>query len=423
MIRNIFLLHILLMITANAESIPVRGNAYSTSGRAVKTNSGFILENSDTVLSIFFHADRAADLDLALKVRVPSGESTLQATVAGKVWSASLHGVTSFALAGVRVDAPGYVRVDLQGMHNAGAVIAEVTELVVTSATPGLTLSHVKDNEANRFYWGRRGPSVHLSYAPPEGKTIEWFYNEVTVPVGMDPVGSYFMANGFGEGYFGMQVNSATERRILFSVWSPFHTDDPKNIPEDKRVVMLAKGDGVTIGEFGNEGSGGQSFFRHSWKAGETYRFLNQARPDGKGGTAYSAWFFVKEEARWQLIASFCRPATDKHLTGLHSFLENFMDEQGWITREASYGNQWARDTDGQWHRLTTARFTADDIASRGYRLDFTGGVKEGRFFLRNGGFFFEPVKIGSKFSLDTVPQAPPDIDLLQIESMLKTSH
>jgi transcriptional regulator of acetoin/glycerol metabolism len=65
MIRNIFLLHILLMITANAESIPVRGNAYSTSGRAVKTNSGFILENSDTVLSIFFHADRAADLDLA----------------------------------------------------------------------------------------------------------------------------------------------------------------------------------------------------------------------------------------------------------------------------------------------------------------------------------------------------------------------
>ena len=30
------------------------------------------------------------------------------------------------------------------------------------------------------------------------------------------------MANGFGEGYFGIQVNGPNERRVLFSVWSPF---------------------------------------------------------------------------------------------------------------------------------------------------------------------------------------------------------
>jgi hypothetical protein len=35
---------------------------------------------------------------------------------------------------------------------------------------------------------------------------IEWFYSELTVPEGSDVIGSYFMANGFSEGYFGIQV-------------------------------------------------------------------------------------------------------------------------------------------------------------------------------------------------------------------------
>ena len=65
------------------------------------------------------------------------------------------------------------------------------------------------------------------------------------------------MAIGFGEGYFGMQVNSATERRILFSVWSPQSTDNPNEISGDNKVELLQKGDGVTINEFGGEGSGG----------------------------------------------------------------------------------------------------------------------------------------------------------------------
>lgn len=55
-------------------------------------------------------------------------------------------------------------------------------------------------------------------YSIPQNSNIEWYDNEVKVPKGEDVLGSYFMANGFGEGYFGFQVNSPTERRILFSV-------------------------------------------------------------------------------------------------------------------------------------------------------------------------------------------------------------
>jgi hypothetical protein len=256
-----------------------------------------------------------------------------------------------------------------------------------------------------------------LGYEAPAGKTLEYFHSEVTVPEGQDPIGSYFMANGFGEGYFGMQVNGPTERRILFSVWSPFHTDNPKDIPEEQRIVLLAKGEGVRTGEFGSEGSGGQSYYIYPWKAGTTYRFLNRARPDGEGNTIYTAWFFAPEVGEWKLIASFRRPKTDKHLTGVHSFLENFADRNGYLGRRAYHGNQWARDTAGNWHELTKARFTGDDIARRKYRLDFAGGAKDGAFFMRNGGFFAGTVPLGSVFERESTPSKKPVIDLNSLEA------
>ena len=74
------------------------------------------------------------------------------------------------------------------------------------------------------------------------------------MPAGGDVIGSYFMADGFAHGYFGMQVNSEKERRILFSVWSPYNTQNPDEIPQDQRIELLKKGDGVHTGKFGNEG-------------------------------------------------------------------------------------------------------------------------------------------------------------------------
>ncbi len=207
------------------------------------------------------------------------------------------------------------------------------------------------------------------------------------------------MANGFGEGYFGIQVNSATERRILFSVWSPFSTDDPKSIPEDQRIAMLKKGEGVHAGEFGNEGSGGQSYLRFPWKAGNTYGFLLRGVPDGNNNTTYTAYFHDPEQGKWMLIASFKRPKTNKHLTRFHSFLENFNPDQGNLERRVLFGNQWIRDVKGNWISLKTAGFTYDNTAARGYRKDYAGGVDGNQFFLKNCGFFNQYTPYKSSFT------------------------
>jgi hypothetical protein len=276
--------------------------------------------------------------------------------------------------------------------------LARVNALLIGGSVTSAPMAYVPNNEGNFYYWGRRGPSVHLNYETPKDLQAEWFYNEVTVPVGQDKQGSYFMADGFGQGYFGMQVNGPDERHILFSVWSPFQTDDPKSIPDSMKILLARKGDNVHAGAFGNEGSGGQSYMNYIWKAGNTYRFLLRALPEDHGYTEFTAWFFAPELGHWQLIASFRRPQTQSWLKGLHSFLENFDPEQGDKSRYVLFNHQWVADSQGHWTPVTRARFTGDNTARKGYRLDYAGGLMDGAFFLKNAGFFAQRVALNTWF-------------------------
>ncbi|WP_108211882.1 DUF3472 domain-containing protein [Pontibacter mucosus] len=392
-------------------TIPLGGNTYLTSGTGsgdkVTTDGITSWSSPQSIFSTYFKTEKAGRVQLQLAFSGQQAAGTIKVSIDGQSRELKVKPGDQLVDAGkYNLKAPGYVQVDVQGLQKRGENYGAVKELIV-KADQELGLSFVKDNEASRFYWGRRGPSVHLSYTLPAEKNFKWFYSELEVQEGDDPIGSYFMANGFGEGYFGIQVNSPSERRVLFSVWSPFVTDNPEEIPEEEKIKLLKKGEGVYTGEFGNEGSGGQSYFKYNWKAGNTYRFLNSVEPDGKGNTIYTAYFYAPEEGKWKLIASFLRPKTDTWYKRPHSFLENFQDTRGHISRRGLYKNQWARDVDGNWVELTEARFTGDDIARRAYRLDYSGGREGAQFFLRNGGFFDETVAIGTIFSRPTSGTSP----------------
>jgi hypothetical protein len=114
-------------------------------------------------------------------------------------------------------------------------------------------------------------------------------------------------------------------------------------------------------------------------------------------------------------MASFRRPRTDTHLTGFHSFLENFSTRTGALSRLALYGNQWGCDTEGTWHEITRARFTADNTARGGHRLDYAGGVRSGDFFMKNCGFFDERVPFDQWFEKPADPETKPVINLEQL--------
>lgn len=361
-----------------------------------------------TVLNTYIRLNHTGNLNVKINARTDK-KSIIQITVAGKKRNITVEGneFKAYDAGAFFIKDTGYITITLRGRKKQGELFADVSGYNLSGNAVNTKTAFVKNNETNFFYWGRRGPSVHLSYPFADSIKAEWFYNELTVPENQDVMGSYFMANGFNEGYFGMQVNSPTERRILFSVWSPFNTDNPKDIPDDKRITLLKKGEDVHTGEFGNEGSGGQSFLRYNWKAGLTYKFLLHGLPDGNGNTIYTAYFFEPEKSKWLLIASFKRPHTNTYLKRVHSFLENFLPSEGDKTREVYLGNQWIRDNAGKWKELTQGVFTYDNTAAKKYRMDYAGGVEQGKFYLKNCGFFNHFTAYRSSFQRDASNNQP----------------
>ncbi|MBP2616444.1 DUF3472 domain-containing protein [Chryseobacterium jejuense] len=393
-------------------NVPVAGNSFLTakpSGASEVITSSNLgnWTNSSTVISTYFRVSNTGTLNIGLKASVPSGTSVVKVTVGSTSKNVTLtgSGYKNYTVGDFTVSSAGYVKVDLQGVSKTGGYFADVTD--VTFGGAASTGTNVYSNDPSYYYWARRGPSCHLNYVIPTTNNVSYYYNEVTVPAGEDKIGSYFMVNGFSAGYFGMQVNSATERRILFSVWSPFETDDPNNIPPDHKIVLNRAGSGVTIGEFGNEGSGGQSYYKYNWSAGQTYKFLLKGEPDGTGKTDFTAWFLSPDTTTWKLIASWKRPQTSTYLKDFYSFVENFNPENGYQGRKAEFKNQWVRTSAGNWAAISGASFSVDNTYNAKQRIDAMGGSNGNTFFLQNGGFFNTIVAPGSQFSVTAPTQAP----------------
>lgn len=382
------------------DSIPLGGNAWSSAEKGGRIDSNGIVGWTDSAVwfDTWLRVTATGDLHVWIYGSAP-GRSRVQIGLATGHGKETMPGKkTIVEMAGKesrRYDAgtftirdTGYQCIRMRGLSRSGPYFAEIPAILIQGPLLNNQTAFVPNNEGNFFHWGRRGPSVHLNYAVPDGDTAEWFCNEINVPEGQDLQGSYFMACGFAQGYFGMQVNSPTERHILFSVWSPFETDNPTAIPDSQRVLLLQKGEGVHAGVFGDEGSGGQSYLNYPWKAGHSYRFLLHGKPADHGYTEFTAWFYAPEEGHWRLIASFSRPQTHAWLTSLHSFLENFEPEQGVRERYVLFRQEWIRDPRGRWIPLVKARFTVDNTGRKGYRMDYAGGIMKDGFYLRNGGFF-----------------------------------
>lgn len=220
--------------------------------------------------------------------------------------------------------------------------------------------------------------SVHLAYPGPEGVA---FYNEITPLQSAD--GTYFMVCGWSKGYYGIQEKGDGKKVLIFSVWDPGSQNDPKTVKDDDRVKLLHKDPAVRVGRFGNEGTGGQSFYDFDWKTGETYRFLVKAKAAGEGRSEYSGYFFHPEAKEWKHLISFSTPSKTL-LKGYYSFIEDFRRNKvsATKTRTALFSNGWIQTTDGKWQELTKAQFTADSNPVVNINAKLDGN----RFWLGTGG-------------------------------------
>lgn len=255
-----------------------------------------------------------------------------------------------------------------------------------------------KSVEGARFNFKprRNAASVHLKYPITAGEKVEWFYNEIRPKT--DPKYTYYEACGWHRGYFGMQVNSPTERRIIFSVWDSGNEAVSRDkVGQDDRVRLLAKGEGVVAGDFGNEGTGGHSHLVYNWKTNDVHRFLVRAEPDGTH-TTYTGYYYFNDKKAWGLIAKFRAPKDGQYMRGLYSFVENFGGSNGDRLRKAEFGPVFLAGPDRTWTEKLTAQFSCDGTG-KADRFDYASGAVGNRWFLSNGGAESNGVKFGDQFS------------------------
>jgi Domain of unknown function (DUF3472)/Domain of unknown function (DUF5077) len=366
--------------TAYSSPDPNRGVDRGREGELTQWDEG-------TKLTWYGFLVSKGEIELSLKTKAALPGVKLDLTVSSqakpdqsqKLVGKSGEGAVSFGK--LTISEPGYYRFTLSG---SGEKLPNLQAFVVDGkASEGARFSMVER---------RNCASVHLGYPVPEEvkEEVEWFYLEVTPKT--EPLWSYYMATGWHRGYFGMQVNSPTERRIIFSVWdSGGEAVDRKKVDDDNRVKLMAKGDGVNAGDFGNEGTGGHSHLVYPWKLGDTVHFLMRAQAEGDK-TIYTGWFRDSKSKDWRLVSSFRAPKDGKFLHGLYSFNENFGGQNGDERRVCEFGNGWVKSKSGKWIPLTEARFTHDGHG-KSERLDRSAGVKGKRFYLANGGFVEDTTK------------------------------
>jgi hypothetical protein len=346
----------------------------------------------------------AAQLTLRLP---PDATSRLQLTVAGQARATTVTGAgqnqpITADFGTFQLGTTGYHRLTLTALNPRDQPFGDLELLRLEGpATEG---AHFNLKER------RNAASVHLMYPVPSDLHIAAFYCEVTAVE--DPTATFYMACGWHRGYFGMQVNSPTERRIIFSVWdSGDEAVSRDKVADENRVKLMGKGEGVYSGDFGNEGTGGHSHLKYPWKTGVPQRFLVTAEPTNGTHTTFSGHYFHPDRRAWFLISSWKAPKEGGWLRRPHSFSENFWGSNGHLVRKARYGQQWIRTDQGTWIELTEASFSHDPTG-KADRFDRFMGVEAGQFFLSHGGFVEGFSKYGEKFTRPATGQAPSDLVL-----------
>ncbi|MCA6480156.1 MAG: DUF3472 domain-containing protein [Chitinophagaceae bacterium] len=341
-------------------------------------------KNPDQSLHYYFYLRRGGTLNITLQAKNKATGTILQVTLPGKKTQVSIPRSEKYLpvkVGSTIIKDSGFYEIILDDVRQGGFTVADIQSIELSgTATPGMHF-----NTKPR----RNAASVHLRYPIPDSTKVAAFYSEMTIPASSNAPHSYFMANGFSRGYFGIQINSPSERRVIFSVWDAGNEAiDRSKVPDTNQVKLLAQGRDVVAHGFGNEGTGGHSHWIYPWKNGTTYAFLVTALHDSaSNSTIYTGYFFSPDLRQWKMLASFRAPRDSGYLRRLYSFVENFSGENGQLKREALFNNQWIQTTDGRWLELTQASFSTDATGRAKDRIDFGGGERDGQFYLWNGGF------------------------------------
>ncbi len=373
-------------------NIAIKGNAYYLPKKKVPLNEDEeeivqkTLQNNQEALEIYFYAQQKGFVQASLQILPIASNSVFNISLDGigkknKINILAHTENVTLPIGKFYISEPGYHFFKISGSNKMNTY-PEILSLQIDAEMPNI----IKYNKSN--YLG--AASTHLRYIVPGDSVVKWFYTEVLVPKEVEnSIHAYYETNGFHSGYGGIQINNEKERRFIFSIWSLFKTDNPKEIPSLYAVNLKNKGSGVNAGQFGNEGSGGHSHLVYPWKANQTYRFLTGIKSMAGDSATYVGYFATPEDNyTWHLLSEWTQNKTDTKtgFRNLYAFVENF-GNNGNDYFKAFYGNQWVITPFGNWIELNQAKFTTTAHPQIHQRFDYGAGVHGDLFYMYTGGF------------------------------------
>lgn len=146
-------------------AVPVSGNSWVTETMDTRdriiTRKG--IENwtcPEVNIRTFFWIEKSAALEVALRAKVTSGESQLKCRLGDTTHHVTLDNTEyeTVVVGTFTVLYTGYHHLDMQGLEKTAATFVLVTDILLGGEATAGKAYFVKDD----FYFGRRGPSVHL---------------------------------------------------------------------------------------------------------------------------------------------------------------------------------------------------------------------------------------------------------------------
>lgn len=390
----------------NATEIPFQSNSYLTSPEDKEgqmTPSGVLNWSAENyIYTHFIYAKSAGKLPIYLKYSVAK-DATVRVSYQKTDFFVTLHADKNIAYVGtIDIEEEGYVELQFEGIAKKGSYFGAISSILVPN---DLSSNLIFDPNYQRTL---KVNGLSMGYNKPTTDKYEWFYAEATMGENGDAPHTYFAVLQMPNAYTGIQVNNTTkERRFLFSVWSPYVTDNPAEIPPEYQVLALKVGEGITTNDFGYEGSGFQSYIRQPWVSGQLYAFLVRMKPESDNNTLYTVFYRPLNESKWQLMATVRRPFTNETLSSLGAFLEPYGSYLfDFKNRQSQVGNVWVATADQKWYPIV--KVTTTDVNSP-YRQDLQYKVIDNRFVMQQNGFIGPKIMPGH---LTVIAGEPPNIDL-----------
>ncbi len=225
-------------------------------------------------------------------------------------------------------------------------------------------------------------PAQHLWWNLEKAKDATCLYGEITVLATHTTIyycGANWHPGEAAGGYCGIQHNSQTERRTIFSIWDTSPTLHPKVTEADPQT---------NAGRFGGEGEGGHTHMIWNWHEGETFQFFVSKQPGAEPDTTEARYYVYDRPTRkWLHSATISCPNGGKKCVttlggSMNSFLENFSGQNKSEPKLALY-RLWLGQS------VTSMTFLTHASG------DGTWGELHGSYFLAEG----DKDKLGAVFS------------------------